>query len=318
MNPSRDVKPPRSRFKRVLLGLVVLLISLTSITACTSDNLTEEIVEPQESGSAVIPEEIGKADDESEIPLGDTPVSNVPIKEEEKEENIAEGFERGKVTKHVDGDTVHITLDSGLIVKLRMIGVDTPETVHPSKPVEFFGKEASDYTKEQLFGKTVYLEKDVSDTDRYGRSLRYIWLEIPTEINKETIKTKMFNGMLVANGYASSATFQPDVKYQEIFTELAREARENNRGLWNEKEANKFNGVSSNAPIIEKDKVQTQSKEPSKAEVSAGYLGNTNSKKFHKADCHLGQKTSDKNRILFNSSSEAVNQGYAPCKNCNP
>lgn len=155
--------------------------------------------------------------------------------EEEKQAEFAKNFTKAKVTKHVDGDTVHVTTDDGEVLKIRMIGVDTPETVHPSKPVEFYGQEASNFTKDKIFEETVYLEKDVSETDKYDRALRYIWLEIPEEKdfdNKEVIKNKMFNAMLVAKGYANSSTYQPDVKYQELFTELESEAREADLGLW--------------------------------------------------------------------------------------
>ena len=170
--------------------------------------------------------------------------------EKEKKAELAKNFTSAKVTKHVDGDTVHVTLDDGQVLKIRMIGVDTPETVHPSKPVQFYGKEASNFTQENIFGKTVYLEKDVSEADRYGRSLRYIWMEIPEEINKETIKTKMFNGMLVAQGFANSSTYQPDVKYQDYFLEFEREAREQNIGLWDGTKANEYEIA--NNKVVEK------------------------------------------------------------------
>lgn len=160
--------------------------------------------------------------------------------EEKRKAEIKKNFVSAKVTKHVDGDTVHVTTDDGQVLKIRMIGVNTPETVHPSKPVEFYGKEASDFTKEKIFGKKVYLEKDISETDRYGRSLRYIWMEIPEEITKEEIKTKMFNAILVAKGFANSSTYQPDVKYQDYFLEFEREARNLNVGLWDLNKSKEF------------------------------------------------------------------------------
>jgi len=80
--------------------------------------------------------------------------------------------ERAKVIKVVDGDT--IKLEDGRAV--RYIGIDTPETVHPSKPVQCYGKEASDKNRELVEGKEIELEKDVSEVDKYGRLLRYIWI----------------------------------------------------------------------------------------------------------------------------------------------
>jgi micrococcal nuclease len=136
-------------------------------------------------------------------------------------------FEKVTITKHVDGDTVYIKRQDGTEEKLRFIGVNTPETKHPTKGVEFYGKEASNYTKRELLGKTIYLEKDVSDKDKYDRLLRYIWLQEPTKINEKEIREKMFNARLLLDGYAQVSTFPPDVKYQDIFLKLQEEAREN-------------------------------------------------------------------------------------------
>jgi len=121
------------------------------------------------------------------------------------------------VTKVIDGDTIEI--EGGQ--KVRYIGIDTPETVHPSEPVGCFGQEASAKNKELVEGKSVKLEKDISETDKYGRLLRYVW-----------VGDIFVNDFLVRQGYATSSTYPPDVKYQDQFREAEREARENNRGLW--------------------------------------------------------------------------------------
>ena len=125
------------------------------------------------------------------------------------------------VTKVVDGDTIWVEMN-GIRYKVRYIGMDTPETVNPSKPKEYFGTEASQKNKELVGGKTVYLEKDVSEKDRYGRLLRYVWTTDGTMVNAE----------LVRLGYAYSYSYPPDIKYQDLFVLLQREARENCRGLW--------------------------------------------------------------------------------------
>ncbi len=124
------------------------------------------------------------------------------------------------VTKVVDGDTIDVTKD-GKTLRVRYIGMDTPETVHPSKGVQCFGKDASSKNKELILGKQVRLEKDVSETDRYGRFLRYVYLG-DTFINLELVK----------QGYATAATFPPDVKHSQDFVAAEREAREAKRGLW--------------------------------------------------------------------------------------
>ncbi|NLD47800.1 MAG: hypothetical protein GX660_11485 [Clostridiaceae bacterium] len=138
-------------------------------------------------------------------------------------------LEKALVSKHVDGDTVYVILEDGSEKKVRFTGVNSPESTTKTEP---YGKEASDYTKRILKGKTIYLEKDVSETDKYGRLLRYIWIEPPTEISESEIRTKMFNAIMVLEGYAQSSTYPPDVKYSEYFKDFQKEARENNTGLW--------------------------------------------------------------------------------------
>ena len=130
--------------------------------------------------------------------------------------------ERGLVTKVVDGDT--IGLEDGRTV--RFVGMDTPETVDPRRPVGCFGKEASNETKALLSGKVVILQKDVSDTDKYGRILRYVFLPL------ENGETLFVNDYLVREGFAKVYTYPPDVKFDNQFREAEKEARENKRGLW--------------------------------------------------------------------------------------
>lgn len=125
-----------------------------------------------------------------------------------------------EVVRVVDGDTIKVRLN-GKEENVRLIGVDTPETVHPTQPVQPYGPEASAFTKAQLTGKQVGLEFDVEERDRYGRLLAYVWLG-----------DQMFNRILVQEGYAQIATFPPNVKYADEFLALQREAREANRGLW--------------------------------------------------------------------------------------
>lgn len=124
------------------------------------------------------------------------------------------------VLRVVDGDTIEVMFQ-GKKEDIRFIGVDTPETVHPSKPVQPYGPEASAFTKAQLTGKQVGLEFDVEQRDKYGRLLAYVWLG-----------DQMFNRTLVQEGYAQVATFPPNVKHVDEFTALQKEARAAKRGLW--------------------------------------------------------------------------------------
>lgn len=121
------------------------------------------------------------------------------------------------VTKVIDGDTIEI--ESG--EKIRFIGINTPETVDPRRKVECFGREASLKTKQLLEGKRVHLEKDINETDKFGRLLRYIHLG-----------DLFVNEYLAREGFAYSSSYPPDIKYQTILDLAAEEAKENKRGLW--------------------------------------------------------------------------------------
>lgn len=135
--------------------------------------------------------------------------------------------ERFLVTKVVDGDTIQIKINSQP-VSVRLIGIDTPETVDLRRPVGCFGKKASNETKRLLEGKEVILTKDVSNTDKYNRLLRYVYLPISGG------ETLFVNDYLVRQGFAKNYTYPPDVKYNDRFMAAEKEARENLRGLWQE------------------------------------------------------------------------------------
>lgn len=122
-----------------------------------------------------------------------------------------------KVARSIDGDT--IKLENGQVV--RYIGIDTPETVDPRKPVQCFGKEASRENRKLVEGKKVILKEDVSETDKYGRLLRYVY-----------VGNIFVNDYLVRNGYARVFSLPPDIKYQAQFKQAEKEAKENKRGLW--------------------------------------------------------------------------------------
>lgn len=131
------------------------------------------------------------------------------------------GRQMALVTRVIDGDTIEVDIE-GRHYRPRYIGVDTPETKRLQKLVECFGHEATEKNRELVEGKVVYLEKDVSETDRYGRLLRYVFLQDGTFINAG----------LVRLGYAQVATYPPDVRYAALFLQLQREARQAGRGLW--------------------------------------------------------------------------------------
>jgi micrococcal nuclease len=126
-----------------------------------------------------------------------------------------------KVQRVVDGDTFIATVRNRR-ERVRIIGVDTPESVDPNRPDEPFGEEASNFAKHYLNGATVRLAGDVEPRDRYGRMLAYVWLRDGT----------FWNALLAAEGYAQQLTIPPNVTYADLFRRLVGEARRNNRGLW--------------------------------------------------------------------------------------
>jgi len=123
----------------------------------------------------------------------------------------------GVCVRVIDGDTVE--LEGG--ERVRLIGVDTPETVDPRRPVERYGKEAASFTRDSVEGKSVRLEFGPESTDRYGRTLAYVYLADGTLLNAEIIR----------QGYGFAYTRFPHPRL-EAFVGLEREAREAGRGLW--------------------------------------------------------------------------------------
>lgn len=206
------------------------------------------------------------------------------------------GFEAAVITRVIDGDTVE--LSDGR--KVRYIGIDTPETKHPTKGVQCWGKEASARNIELVEGKTVWLEQDVNDTDRYGRLLRYVW-----------VSDQMINHQLVVEGFAFASSYPPDVAHQDLFAEAEKIARENNHGLW---ESCPLNDVDSINETIEK----------IDAAVNAGECiikGNISSsgKLYHLPGCSSYNATVisvDKGERWFCSGAEAEAAGWVKSGSC--
>ncbi|MBR4196367.1 MAG: thermonuclease family protein [Synergistaceae bacterium] len=142
-------------------------------------------------------------------------------------------FVQAVIVRAVDGDTAVVKVD-GQERRVRFLGVDTPETVHPNKPVQFFGKEASNFTKESLNGRRVWLEYDANPQDRYGRHLAYIWLNNPKTINESSIRGNMFNAKLLLGGYAKVMIIKPNKRYESEFRKFQEEARNKKLGVWSQ------------------------------------------------------------------------------------
>ncbi|MBM4137662.1 MAG: nuclease [Nitrospira sp.] len=185
------------------------------------------------------------------------------------------------VTEVIDGDTIYVKRGWESIT-VRLIGVDTPETVHPEKPVEFFGPEASEFTKRRLEGKKVRLELEPSNQyDAHGRLLAYIFL----------IDGTLFNAELIKQGYARVIAPSPFHRYKE-FRRYEREARTAGLGLWAAK-----------VKVLQPP-----------TETSGKIIGNRLSKIYHL----LGQanygRVKEENRVYFDAEKDAIKAGYRRAK----
>ncbi len=212
--------------------------------------------------------------------------------------------EEATVLRVIDGDTIELSDKR----RIRYIGIDTPETVDPRKPVQCFGKEASNENKRLVEGKSVRLEKDISETDQYGRLLRYVYVD-----------NTFVNDYLVRQGFAHASTFPPDVKYADKFREAQAEAQENNRGLWagcpvgsNESntnsESSEINTVISNPSIS-----------PNSSCLIKGNISTSGERIYHLPGCGSYDKTvidESAGERWFCTEDEAVTAGWRKAKNC--
>ena len=189
----------------------------------------------------------------------------------------------------VDGDTICVEI-GGSNANVRLIGIDCPELSSPEE--KFYAKKSLRYTKQRLLHKEVWLEFDVQKTDRYGRLLAYVWLKAPNDFSEEEIRESMFNAQILLDGYAKVYTFPPNVKYTDFFVKFQREAINEQAGFWKD--------------VFFKE------------DTSDYYIGNKNSKVFHRPTCEWGQKIAKHNRIEFKTKIEAILQGFRACRNCKP
>jgi micrococcal nuclease len=143
--------------------------------------------------------------------------------EEEESSFVEDSFIPATVVRVVDGDTIIVKLENGQEERVRLLLVDTPESVHPNKPIQPFGLESSEFAKELMrVGETIKLEMDVSERDRYGRLLAYVW-----------VGDKMFNELLLEKGLARVAyVFAPNTRHVDRFYEIQKKAQQQAIGIW--------------------------------------------------------------------------------------
>lgn len=205
-----------------------------------------------------------------------------------------------KVKRVVDGDTIVATKD-GIDYTVRLIGVNTPESVDPRRPVECYGKEASSYVNELLNDKLVYLESDPTQTnvDRYGRLLRYVYL------GDELINQKIIN-----EGFGLEYTYNSPYQFQKEFRDAQLSARNQNKGLWNQNNCpNNSQNIITNVFESNMDTDQCNIK---------GNISN-NQKIYHLPNCRDYQKTQisvENGEKWFCTEDEAIEAGWRKAKNC--
>ncbi|GAB6876774.1 thermonuclease family protein [Thermaerobacter litoralis] len=246
--PARG-RPSRAILRAVLLTVLVLAFaaSLAGCGTATHQPAPAETGTPEvapsgrESGGTDGSQSLGAAtgaaseNAEASTGTGDGKDLSAAGRVQSAAEQPRAGITLARVVQVVDGDTIEVQPLAGAplpATRIRLIGVNTPE-IHGR--VEPYGFEAARFTERQLAGRQVWLEKDVSETDRYGRALRYVWLvEPPADPAPADVRQSMFNAVLVREGYAQVATYPPDVRYADLLVELQREARQAGRGLWGE------------------------------------------------------------------------------------
>lgn len=155
-------------------------------------------------------------------------------KKEVIEFNIGNGLEEVTISRVVDGDTIVIIRDKKE-ERVRLIGIDTPESVHPDEEKNTnIGKLASDFAETILKeDMKVYMEFDTTERDYFGRLLAYIWTRDEVNVTKEKdMKKYMVNAILLEEGYAVARKYQPNVKNHEFFMELQNLAEKDEKGLW--------------------------------------------------------------------------------------
>lgn len=209
-----------------------------------------------------------------------------------------------RVTKIVDGDTIDV-MQNQSISRVRLIGINTPETVDPRKPVECFGKQAAQHSRELLTNSSVRLEPDPSqgDKDKYGRLLRYVFLENGVNVNLQMIR----------DGYAYEYTYHTPYRYQKEFKQAEHTAQEQQLGLW---------GPVCNGKLIP----ETSSPLPPTGTATRtpciikGNIGSNGDKIYHVKGCGSYEKTTineSQGERMFCTEEEAIAAGWRKANNCN-
>ena len=154
-----------------------------------------------------------------------TPTNTVPI--ESPALSPKGETQTALVTDITDGDTIHVVID-GQEFRVRYIGIDAPEIAHDNNPGEPLGQEASQANADLVEGRLVILEKDVSDTDQFGRLLRYVWIHSDGPFMQWT----MVELELAREGLAEVKRYPPDLYWQDVLDSVEASAKDQDLGIW--------------------------------------------------------------------------------------
>lgn len=220
------------------------------------------------------------------------------VSENEKPES---NFIPAKVTRVVDGDTLKVVFD-GKEETVRLLLVDTPETVHRNKPVQPFGPEASQFAKDTLDGKNVELEIDVGERDKYGRLLVYLHVD-----------GQMFNKMLLEKGYARVAyVYAPNTKHVDEFYQIQKATQKQAIGIWSiENYATEDTGFKEE--VVSEETKNEQSRDPQSNNCTIkGNINSRGEKIYHTTDSPWYEVT--KQEEMFCSEEDARKAGFREIK----
>jgi micrococcal nuclease len=207
-------------------------------------------------------------------------------------------FIAAEVIRVVDGDTINVQIN-GEKETVRLLLIDTPETVHPTKPVQPFGPEASSFVKELLNGANVQLEMDIGEHDKYGRLLAYVYID-----------DKMVNEMLLEKGLARLAyVFEPNTKYVDDFSTIQKQAQQQGIGIWS------IENYATDQGFAENEIQVNRTDETVKATEGCTIKGNINYKgeKIYHTEESSSYKVT-KPEEMFCSEAEAISAGYRAVK----
>lgn len=339
INPERVTYVTRKTLSRKQIGkffgtLMVASFFLIGFTAPTTEQKTsktskiEEIKEIQFGESGIVNTTTSITQIEEKTPTKDEKYADDLIKQNSKDEPQTikkedsqkidtPSYQYYKVAYVVDGDTIDVMINEKK-ERLRLIGINTPETKDPGKPVECFGKEASDKATQLLYGQMVRLEADPTqgERDKYGRLLRYV----------HRLDGLNFNKWMIEQGYAYEYTYDKIYAYQSQFKAAQSYAQKNRLGLWADGICDNFNNQIlkkedsiKDIPSDSPQKIQNDSTPPNEQCVIKGNINSKKEKLYHNPYCPSYSRTKideSKGELWFCNEEDAINAGWTKAGNC--